>query len=255
MSNFPVYGRELRADHVFLEGVGNAPQYRRDMHTDQVFMQSSIQYGPERAEQIFMGNTPKPNIPQYHREVVADQPFMGSVPNTQYAPTQFYRGNMPEEPPSQNVSRSSCFDKLPWTPQKHMRQSKAHWTAIHHEQGDKEFKETFAQDRTALVVAGALLMTVDFTALTLSPSSYAAWNESNEEVSYLYLVAFGVACSCSLGLILNGSFQYMTIHKFGSRQSLDVALYLEEITPVLVSPIALMVISWKLLQQKCLASA
>ena len=69
------------------------------------------------------------------------------------------------------------------------------WDRIHEQYGgsDDELKQTFVQDRTALSVFAALLMTVDFAALLLSPTSYNTNNACNDEVSILYFVCFGIA--------------------------------------------------------------
>jgi hypothetical protein len=118
-----------------------------------------------------------------------------------------------------------------------------HWIAVHVEQGAKEFRATFEADRTALVVAGALLMTVDFAALAMSRTSYYEQNTRNVEVTYVYLVAIGVATACSVGLILVGSLQFIVMRKFGARDPLDIVLFLASISPVIFDPANLMVIS------------
>ncbi len=119
-----------------------------------------------------------------------------------------------------------------------------HWSRIYEDAGGNDsFRETFAADRTALVVAGALLMTVDFAALALSESSYLGTNTRNYELTFLYLVAFGIATACSLGAVISGSWQFITIQKFGKRLPREVVHYLEESIPFLFTPAMLMVIS------------
>lgn len=117
------------------------------------------------------------------------------------------------------------------------------WSRIHQEQGDEAFKDTFAADRTALVVAGALLMTVDFAALTLNESSYAATNTRNSELTILFMVTFGIACASALGSVWIGSFQFITIHKYGKLRPREVVHYLEASVPSFFTPVSLMIIS------------
>ena len=120
---------------------------------------------------------------------------------------------------------------------------KKQWGGIHQEQGDKDFRETFIFDRTAHVVSGALLMTVDFAALMLSQSDYLPTNTWNTEITIVYLVAFGIAAALSLGTVLMGSAHAIVMHKYGVRKPLDVAVILEEITPAILVPTICMQIS------------
>jgi hypothetical protein len=124
----------------------------------------------------------------------------------------------------------------------YMAKVRKHWTLVHKEQGDESFKEAFCMDRTALVVAGALLMTVDFALLSLSESSYLETNTYNTELTYAYLATLAVATAFSLGVVIVGSFQFILMQKFGKKQPLEVAVHMEECTPSLFTPVASMLI-------------
>jgi hypothetical protein len=227
--------------------MSNMQLYSHDVRADHVYISNSAQYSHGRSDQLFVGS----NFPQNSRERV-DRFAVGPINPQEKAnkPGQQTQHSITSIPPTdiktgtygsdEVKKKTSCFV---WTPKWQVQAWKKHWTAIHLEQGEKAFKETFAMDRTALCVAGALLMTVDFAALMLSRQNFNELNTENEKVIYVYLVAFGVACAASLSLIITGTFQYLIIHKFGAREPLDMALFLEDITPVWFTPITLMMTS------------
>jgi hypothetical protein len=86
-------------------------------------------------------------------------------------------------------------------------------------------------------------MMVDFAALMLSESDYLPSNTRNAEITIVYLVVLGIASVASLGSILMVSNHAIVMHKFGVRKPLDVAVILEEIRPMLLSPYSCMMIS------------
>ena len=115
------------------------------------------------------------------------------------------------------------------------------WDRVHeqHDGNDDELKQAFSQDRTALSVFAALLMTVDFAGLLLSPTSYNVNNTHNDEVSIFYFVCFGVAASCSLSAVLMGTMNYISINKYKGTSVREVVHFIEENTPFLLTVISL----------------
>lgn len=105
--------------------------------------------------------------------------------------------------------------------------------------GAQGLKESFISDRTALTVFAALLMTVDFAALLLSSSSYRLDNAYNDQVSILYFICFGGAASSSLSAVIMGTMNYISIIKWTGEHVRDVVHFIEDATPVYLTPIGL----------------
>jgi hypothetical protein len=176
----------------------------------------------------------------YNHNVLPDLEQSAKVPSTvNSTKTSNVQLNIPTQIPSVPDKNVAYMNRTCWK----ATATNKHWGDIHQEQGDKDFKATFIFDRTAHVVSGALLMTVDFAALMLSESDYLPSNTRNAEITIVYLVAFGIAAAASLGAILMGSNHAIVMHKFGVRKPLDVAVILEEITPMLLIPYHCMLIS------------
>jgi len=109
--------------------------------------------------------------------------------------------------------------------------------------GAQGLKDTFIQDRTALTVFAALLMTVDFAGLLLSSTSFQSNNAYNDQVSILYFICFGAAASCSLSAVLMGTMNYLSVIKWTGDHIRDVVHFIEDGTPFYLTPIGLCIAS------------
>ena len=100
------------------------------------------------------------------------------------------------------------------------------------EEADVKVKEAFMNDRAALTVFAALLMTVNFAAFPATvPANFVEENEHNYEIQLLSNFAFGLGTGSSLCVIFVGTWQFLTVNKFSA--NLHAAIdAIESVTPV-----------------------
>lgn len=116
-----------------------------------------------------------------------------------------------------------------------------HWARAYslNNSDDDKFREIFINDRTSLVVAASLLMTIDFAALAINPSAFIKEMDHNIDVvcvSYIYVICFAIAIAMSICSVMMGTWQYLTINKF-SRDVQTVVNILEATVPRMLTPV------------------
>jgi hypothetical protein len=101
----------------------------------------------------------------------------------------------------------------------------------------EKVRDIFCQDRAALTVFAALLMTVNLGAFfALLPANFLESNSHNDEVQVLANFAFGLGSGSTLCVIFVGTWHYITTIKYG--KDIKVAIHTIEIcTPTLFQPV------------------
>lgn len=89
--------------------------------------------------------------------------------------------------------------------------------------GNKEqLKEAFKNDRTALGIFAALLMTVAFNAILLSPNEFDQSNQYIEYFAHANVFLNFLSGICALISVLVGSLQFMLLNRYPADRSLAV---------------------------------
>lgn len=104
------------------------------------------------------------------------------------------------------------------------------------DEADEHMKEAILNDRSALTVFAALLMTVNFAIYpAMNPPSFNAENTRNYEVQLFCCFAFGLGTGSSLCTIFVGCWHYLTVIKF--KKNIHAAVQACENTPSLFMPV------------------
>ena len=91
----------------------------------------------------------------------------------------------------------------------------SHGDAFSEEEADEHVKQAFANDRTALTIFAALLMTVNFAIFpTMNSATFRAENLYNYELQLFACSMFGLGTGTTLCTIIIGTFQYLAVNKW-----------------------------------------
>ena len=104
-------------------------------------------------------------------------------------------------------------------------------------EADAKMKEVFLNDRAALTIFAALLMTVNFAAFPATlPSNFIEDNNHNYEIQLLCNFAFGLGTGSSLCTIFVGTWHFLTVNKFSANVHAAIDA-VEKVTPVVFQPV------------------
>ena len=101
-------------------------------------------------------------------------------------------------------------------------------------------KTCFSNDRTALTIFAALLMTVNFAMFpVMIPAAFRAENTHNDSMQLLACFAFGLGAATSLGTVIMGTWQFLVMNKLhvDRIELVHAAIDMCERAPLLLWPV------------------